>query len=222
MATTIFIAIPCGDSVKTPFAASLINLDKGGNEVTVSFLPGSLVYDARNKLAKMAIMSGAEYTLWLDSDMVLPRDTLTKLLDSIKGRDYVSGLYFMRKPPFSPVISKSVRTNEVGNPVFETYADYPEKAVFEIVASGFGCVLMRTSVLATVFACEKNWFSPLPGMGEDLSFCTRARNSGITLFCDSSVELGHVSEMIVTSDVYRYQRSENDASENENGSTDNE
>ena len=77
----ILICIPSGDLVASGFAQSLAMLQKGGNETAIMFQVGSLIYDARNKLAKQAIKMGADYTMWFDSDMIFKPDTMLRLLE---------------------------------------------------------------------------------------------------------------------------------------------
>ena len=93
----VLICVPCMGQVAALFAQSLALLQKKGHETAIDFKIGSLVYESRNKLAKEAIEMGADYTLWLDSDMAFPPDTLFKLLEADK--DIVRGLYFRRSPP---------------------------------------------------------------------------------------------------------------------------
>ena len=61
------IAIPCMDMVHTIFMRALLNLNKSG-EVQYAISSSSLVYDARNNLAKQAINEGYDRMLWLDSE----------------------------------------------------------------------------------------------------------------------------------------------------------
>ena len=103
----IMIAVPCMDQVPARFAQSLATLQKVG-ECVIGFQVGSLVYVARENLAGGAIEMGADYVLWLDSDMVFNPDTLVRLLaDKDKG-DIVSGLYYRRVSPFTPVLFKDL------------------------------------------------------------------------------------------------------------------
>ena len=69
----ILIAVPSMDSVPAHFAQSLASLKKVGN-CAVAFKVGSLVYTSRNELAQHALKMGADYVLWLDSDMKFEPD----------------------------------------------------------------------------------------------------------------------------------------------------
>ena len=190
----ILICVPSMDMVAAGFAQSLAMLQKGGNETAVMFQVGSLIYDARNKLAKEAIKMGADYTMWFDSDMVFPPDTMFRLSEAIdKGHDFATGLYFTRKPPIKPVIYKSLWwDNKDGlNVGAENDYDYKE-GLIEIAGAGFGCCMTTVDLLKRVGDRFGSPFMPLQGFGEDLSFCWRAIMVGAKMGCDTSIKCGHV------------------------------
>ena len=58
----ILIAIPSMDTVPVQFALSLATMKRVGRPV-ISFKVGSLVYTARNDLAKMALEQEADFVL---------------------------------------------------------------------------------------------------------------------------------------------------------------
>ena len=201
----ILIAVPCMDMVSARFAQCLSTLKKVG-KCTVSFLIGSLVYDSRNKLAAMALEMEADYILWLDSDMVFNPDTLTrmlKVLDENPDIDVLSGLYFRRGAPFTPVLFSKLEIGDDGLLVFEDYTEIPDER-FDIAGCGFGCVLMRTDLLIDIAAKEGGgvWFTPLANAGEDCAFCIRARREGYKIVCDPSIELGHMGYAAITRKFY--------------------
>lgn len=192
----VLICVPCMDQVAALFAQSLALLQKKGHETAIDFKIGSLVYESRNQLAKKAIEMGADYTLWLDSDMAFPPDTLFKLLEADK--DIVSGLYFRRSPPYSLVAFSKCDTQK------KEWADQavPDKlATTEAV--GFGCVLIKTQVLVDVAEQFVTWFEPMNGFGEDLSFCWRARQCGYEIFLEPKVSCGHIGYVVVTKEFSR-------------------
>lgn len=202
----ILIAVPCMDMVSARFAQSLTTLKKNGRCI-VSFLIGSLIYDSRNRLAAMALEIEADYILWLDSDMVFPPDTLDRMLkvmDEHPEVDVLSGLYFRRCAPFTPVLFSKLEIGEDGNLVFEDQKDLPDE-LFEIAGCGFGGVLMRTEMLLDMAAAEGGgvWFTPLANAGEDCAFCIRARRNGYKVYCDPTIEMGHMGYAPITRDFYR-------------------
>ena len=202
------VAVPCMDMMHTQFVSSLVGL-KLADDYEVRFGASSLIYDTRNQLLVYALENGFDRVLWLDSDMVFTPDVLACLeQDAEKGFDVVSGLYFKRKPPHSPVVFRrcEVVKTEDGkvNPVDEVFSDYPDECLFEIAACGFGCVLMNMESVRRVAETYGRWlFMPLGGFGEDLSFCLRARAAGLRIWCDSRAKCGHVGEMIFDEDYYK-------------------
>ena len=196
----IFIAVPCMDQVPALFAQSLAMLRREADCV-VGFQIGSLIYDARNKLATSAIKAGADYVLWLDSDMVFPPDLLGKMLKECKEKniDFLSGLYFRRNPPYSTVLYDKLEALPDGKGCAHTSFECVPEGTFEVGGCGFGCVLMATDVLMSVSAkYAGHMFEPDYGMGEDLAFCWRARQAGYKIFCDSTLECGHVGHAVIT------------------------
>lgn len=196
------IAVPCMDSVATPFCQSILTMNKVGDECSVSFQVGSLVSESREKLAALAISRDADYVLWLDSDMTFEPDTMERLMKHMETYDIVTGLYFRRRPPFSPVIFKKLHL-EGDVCVFEDYTEYPEDRVFEVEGIGFGCVMMKTEVLLSVFARYKNCFTMMGRNGEDVSFSMRARNCGYKIWCDPSIKCGHIAYSMVNEGFYK-------------------
>lgn len=198
----ILIAVPCMDSVAAPFASSLAMLNRPG-ECTLAMVTGSLIYESRNKIAKQAIKMNADAVMWFDSDMVFSADTLERMVKHLEeGRDIVSGLYFRRVSPFSPVIFNKCGVDENGVGHHENYDNYPKNQTFEVEGIGFGCVITRTKVLMDMLLNEHTWFDPLGGYGEDLSFCIRARKLGYKVYCDSTIKCGHIGHLMVDESVY--------------------
>ena len=202
----ILIAVPCMDSVATGFASSLISLimKQQVGSCGHAFYTSSLIYDSRNCLAIEALKAETDYVLWLDSDMAFAGDTLDRLMKTMNDNnaDMVSGLYFRRIPPFSPVVFPHFIVNEGRG--LASWEDFSSelKGVYEVDAVGFGCVLMKTEVLKKVHAKYDDFFSPIGRVGEDLSFCWRAKQCGCKLLVDCDVELGHIGSIMVTKDYY--------------------
>lgn len=193
------IAVPCMDMVHTLFFRSMLALEKpDSTEVLVS--SSSLVYDARNKLAALAIEGNYDRVLWIDSDMTFDSDLLLRFhADLDSGLDYVSGLAFSRRAPIKPCIFRTCGIRLDGEkrvPFAETFADLPDKPMFQIAASGFAAVMTTVDLLKRVQDKYGLPFSPVMGFGEDLTFCMRASELGVPLWCDSRIRLGHIGQAI--------------------------
>lgn len=192
----ILICVPSMDYVAAGFAQSLAMLQKGGNETAIMFQVGSLVYEARNKLAKKAIELETDYTMWLDSDMVFEPDTMLRLLEH--NKPFISGAYFRRSPPYSLVAFEEV---DAENRKWKDLALPSE--VTKCGGVGFGCVLVKTEVLFNVAAKYGTWFEPMNNFGEDLSFCYRARQCGYDLYIDPSITCGHIGHITINESFYK-------------------
>lgn len=191
----ILICVPTLDYVHSKFMESLtklvIRLKDEKRDFDVEIISGTLVYSARDRLAKKAVNRGYTHTLWLDSDMVFNEDLLEDL--TFSGKDFVSGIYHTRRPPHGSCIFKDIRLDHI-----ERYddLDYP-KDTFEIAGCGFGCVLITTQIIADVYDRFGEAFLPEHGLGEDIAFCKRVRATGHKMYCEPSVRLGHIGHITV-------------------------
>lgn len=196
------IAVPCMDQVPAPFCQSLAMLQKLG-EVTLHMKSGALIYTSRNDLATMAIQMNADYVFWLDSDMVFKPDTLIRMMDTLKKNDLdiLTGLYFRRVPPYTPVLFDQL---DIDGTVcyWSEFKDIPEK-LFEVGGCGFGCVLMKTDVFFDVQGKFGQMFAPIANNGEDVAFCWRARECGYKIYCDPTVICGHVGYSVVDDQFFK-------------------
>lgn len=193
-----FIAVPCFEQVPALFTQSLALLRRAGDTV-IGFEIGSLVYEARNSLARQAIKADVDQVLWLDSDMVFRPSLLENMTKVAKENDidFLTGLCFRRKPPYTPTIFDKLDWKD-DRCHYTQFMSIPEGR-FQVGGCGFAGVLLQTDVLMSVASkFNGRMFDPLPGMGEDLSFCWRARQCGYDIWCDSEIELGHVGNTIVT------------------------
>lgn len=201
------IAVPCMDQVAAPFAQALASLNKEG-ECSVAFHIGSLIYDSRNNIAKQALQMGADYVMWFDSDMTFPADTLQRMLQHMReGKEIVSGLYFRRVSPFTPVAFREIIIGDTPESCsWKDFNDYPKGKIFEAAGIGFGCAMTKTEVLLDVAMNYQTMFTPLMGFGEDLSFCHRAAQLGHKIWIDPTIKCGHIGHMTVTEAVFEATR----------------
>ena len=181
----IAIGIPSGDMVHTDFAMTLANFCAG---LTIPFFianaKSSLVALGRNQCTAAAIAAKATHLLFLDTDMVFPMDTLTRLL--AHDKDIVGAVYSQRNPPFHPL-----GVMESG-----AHAHVPP-GLHRMQMIPTGCLLIRTEVFQKL---PKPWFNCLTVgdsiLGEDYFFCQNATAAGYDLWCDGTLsrELGHIGQ----------------------------
>lgn len=194
----ILIAVPCMDQVPVPFCYSLAMLDKPEG-CSLTMKSGSMIYSSRDSLAATAVQGEYDYIFWMDSDMQFPQDALTRLLATLQEKklDIITGLYYRRTPPYSPVLFDELEILENGESAYSEFDEIPD-ALFKVGGCGFGCVLMDTGVFLDVHGKFGELFTPIGRNGEDTSFCWRARQCGYEIWCDPSVECGHVGYSTIT------------------------
>lgn len=191
------IATPCLGTVQAEFMQSVTNLRPVG-DVRYASMESSMIYKSRTDLGLIALAENQDFVLWIDSDMAFGPDLLERLMADMEGRDMVAPLFFMRNPPYEPVMYSKLRKGLTpAENEHEKLKDYPEDKMFTVEGVGFGCVLMRTKVLKDVVDRYHELFAPTPGYGEDLSFCIRARGCGFDIWIDPTIEVGHKGSIIV-------------------------
>lgn len=189
------IAIPCGDTCPTDFLRALLSLEVVG-EAQYTFAQGSLVYDARNRLCRIALEGDFDRVLWLDSDMIFPSDLMRRFSEHLDaGKEMVCGAYVSRKPPIQPVLYEDFGLHDA-KPWPEPYTTPFKQPLpaepFQVAGCGFGAVMVTVDLIRKIRDNFGLPFSPAAGFGEDLSFCLRAREVGAEIWCEPGVELLHV------------------------------
>jgi hypothetical protein len=187
------VLVPCRDMLHAGFSKCLVELVKLN---TMNGIDTHVVYDAstvlltqRARLAAEAQTIGAEYMLWLDSDMVFPPTTALRLL--AHNEPVVACNYIRRQLPAKGVAYESIGDWE--NPLpFE-----PQDELVPVEGIGMGCMLVKTSILQEI---PKPWFEfhwteeSNDHLGEDMDFCMKMAEAGYTVKVDTnlSMEMRHL------------------------------
>ena len=192
----LLIAVPTLENVPVDFMESLMNLachlKDEGVDFKLKIEAGTLVYFARENLARWAIANRYTHVLWLDSDMVFHEEIVEDL--QFCGKDIVTGIAHSRRPPFS-----SCLFTEIYPGVEKFKGEYPKQA-FKVAACGMACVLMSVKVLDAVYNKFGNMFQPLNEpltYGEDVAFCWRAEQCGFDIWAEPTVRVGHVGRRVI-------------------------
>lgn len=199
------IGFPLVDpDVPVQFFTSFTCMDKP-NEYTLllpQFPHGPWTSDiakARESLVTQALNEGCAWLLMLDTDQIYPPETLTKLMSH--DVDVCGVRVHRRYPPWEPILKRG----DIGK-----YLPVSEEEMFggqliEIDATGTGCLLFKMSVFERV---PMPWFEF--GMhngntvGEDINFCSKARQAGVRIFADTSIEVAHLTTMAVGRGMYQF------------------
>lgn len=191
----VLISIPARDLIHTEFANCLVRavqwtMMKLPVEVGVNWASTTILSRGRTYLVNKALEAGADYMLWLDSDMTFPHDTLGRLL--ARELDIVGVNAIMRGPPHS------LTADRKDGERLETTKE--STGLAEVSRLGFGVLLTRMEVF---HGTPKPWFE-IPYLpekedyrGEDFSFCHAARSAGFTLWVDQDLtkQVGHLGLM---------------------------
>lgn len=141
---------------------------------------------ARDELVRTALNhpSQPSHVLWVDSDMVLPADTIPRLL--AHGKQVVGGLYHQRLPPHTPI-------------VYDLPLSYvePAEGLSQVGGMGLGCCLVETDVYRKMAVEDERWHR-VTEVGEDAYWFARCAEIGVEVWLDATLEAGHVASHVVT------------------------
>jgi hypothetical protein len=196
------VLIPCRDTLHSAHALALAELVKFNtmNDIdTHVFMDAStILLTQRERLATEAVNLGADYMLWLDSDMVFPATTAVRLMKH--NEPVVAANYVRRQKPYKGV-------------AYETIGDWQNPLPFDvqdelvtIEGIGMGCMLIKTSIFQEL---SKPWFdfqwSPESNdfLGEDMYLCQKINAAGYTIKVDTSLsqEMHHLGTYAFNADL---------------------
>jgi hypothetical protein len=180
----ILIAVPTAKYVETETFKSIYDLEvPDGYETELQFFYGYNIDQIRNLIASWA--QRYDYLLSVDSDIVLPKDALVKMLKH--DVDIVSGLYIQRIP--------GTHSLEIYGPNGRLrYEEVKDHGLIPIFGCGFGCVLVKSKVFAGVGYPQFVYHSALDHkdtISEDTDFCKKAIEKGFGVFADTSIKCAH-------------------------------
>lgn len=169
-------------------------------------------FRARNAIVKAALQFGADYIWMLDDDHILDigrsRGTtsaydlpikLVQHLESNSKIGVVGALYFQRGGDYAPVIMQESRDDD--RPYFLTHPEIAH-GMQRVDVTGGGCMMIRASVFDKI---GEPWFAPEHEWGTDVQLCKQVRAAGLEVWCDTSLEIGHIQneKRLVTSEVIK-------------------
>ena len=143
----------------------------------------------RNQSAKYALEMEADYLMFIDDDVVIPVNTLHRLLAC--DADIAAGWTIIRGYPFNNMFFRHPTGDPNGLEPFP-HPELPTEpgAVLKVDAVGFSCVLIKCSLLKKV---PVPWFVTGPNNTEDIYFCMKARHCfpETTIVVDLGVKTSH-------------------------------
>jgi len=187
----ILIAIPTAKNIETDTFKSIYNLYKPENtELHFECFYGYNIDQVRNLMASYTINNNFDYIFCVDSDIVLPKDSLIKLLSH--NKDIISGVYRQR---FLEENMPELYLNENGRIFRATIEDIKEDKIMEVSSCGFGCTLISKSLLYRIGYPQFEYHSSIDfnkTISEDTDFCIKANKCGTKVYVDTSIKCGHI------------------------------
>ncbi len=185
----ILVGVPTAEFARQANFYDFYNCLKRPDGTLCMFTHGQSPARNRNILIKSALENDCTHVFFLDDDLQFGPDTLTKLL--AHDLDIVGGYYLMRNYPHRPILFGEALEDGRCRTLFPN--DGVEPGLVEMVATGLGCCLIKTSVFKQM---EEPWIR----LGElekdhwcdDIGFFRRVRALGIKMYCDLSVTVGHM------------------------------
>jgi hypothetical protein len=201
--SSIHISLPNTGTYYFETVAALLSFDIPKTHYYMfNLISNCLIYEARERLVEMALDDPkATHVFFLDSDMVPPNNVISQLLSH--NVDIASAKIFQRKFPFQPCMYGKLRVNrdfsfEMEGPMEPD--KWPDQGIFEMEGVGMACALINLNVFRGL---KKPWFFPMPGLGEDLAFCLKARKAGARIWVDFSLDCAHMGYFPVITASYK-------------------
>lgn len=191
-----FVGVISGDLARyAQFTVSMLKLQVPPDTLW-NYVRGNGIASNRNELLKACFESQANcaWVWFIDDDHDFHPGTLIRLLGvaTAGGWDILQPIVSTRKPPYRPY---AYRLNEAtGEYVTLRWTDLLPGIVNTVDAVGTGGMLIQRRVFEAI---GDPWFKEgktHPGaIGEDLWFCTEARQHGFRVGVDCTTPIGHLS-----------------------------
>ena len=196
------ILVPVASHIEPACDDALRQLEKDGVKVYRKY-GFSAIDQGRCVMAQQAINDGYEHLFWIDSDIAFcPYDIYRIINTSIREQQpFITGTYCVKGWPALTTKFHSEFDEIIFGPhggLYEAeYAAtgfmYTHVSVYESIKVKFG--LKPVNIWGGQYKVHA-WFLPMiiddDYVGEDFSFCHRARKSGITIFADTTIRLAHI------------------------------
>jgi len=186
----ILVAVPTYRYIEPETFKSIYDLDvPTGFELDFKPFVGDQIDKIRNSIAQCA--KEYDYLLSVDSDIVLPRDSLRKMIEADKP--IVSGLYIQRIPNTHTLEIYGV--NNIGGVSNIPYELLKDLGLVEVAGCGFGCCLVKSEVFRTLVYPHFEYHVALDHkntVSEDVDFCIKARNHGFGVWADTTILCEHI------------------------------
>jgi hypothetical protein len=201
----IVLASPLYTHVSVNWLTRYLELDRTHVAATLIVRKMYLV-SAMQKLFSDAQALADDWTriIIYEADMIPPRDAVNRIAHYPDEIDIVGSAYFGHSAPYTPMVYGQVDERHYQawhhsslDPKINPPGLYPADGV------GFGFTSIHRRVLEKWDHDRIPMFGNELQMGHDLAFCTGARAQGFSVWCDTAIHCGHLTENITTIDDAR-------------------
>lgn len=183
----ILIALPTKKDIEADTFKSIYDLDvPEGYSTELQFFYGYQIDQVRNLIAEWG--KHYDYVFCVDSDIVLPQDSLIKMLAA--NKDMISGVYVQRKEEKIVELydhhGRNIPLDEIEG-----------KGVFRVGACGFGCVLVNSNIFRSISYPHFEYHSAINHsntLSEDVDFCRKAEAHGFEIWADETITCDHIGQ----------------------------
>ena len=192
----ILIAIAYTKFIETACWNSLINLLRPADaQIEIRTYARYSVAQARNVSVKEAINDGFDRIFIVDSDQILPKDCLIKLL--AMDCDIACGWTMMNVG--HPETNAAIYSAEKNNFSFHTLKTMPKDAPFESDGGGLAVALLKLDIFRELMYPYFRFIEYANGdiLTEDLNFCLTVKQLGKTIKVDPSCRAGHIKHIVI-------------------------
>ncbi len=207
---TVYIAMPCYDSVKINTMLSVIKLvqqlSKSGIKVGINTMKSPLIHQARNYLTSAFLTTEYQYLLFIDSDVEFEPEAVLRML--VAKKDVICTPYRVK----AEQLDKEIYTVEFKNPnsipilpggLVEIEAGPTglmliDRGVFEKIIKKYPYLKIKNKATPTADKSHEFYYNFFDfgfknnyAMGEDVSFCRLARGSGFKLYANTESRTTH-------------------------------
>jgi len=207
---TVYIAMPCYDSVKINTMLSVIKLvqqlSRSGVKVGINTMKSPLIHQARNYLTSVFLTTEYQYMLFIDSDVEFEPEAVAKML--VAEKEVICTPYRVK----APRLDKHIYTVEFKDP--KNISILPGGLV-ELEAGPTGLMLIDRKVFKKIIKNHpdlkiKNKATPTAdkshefyynffdfgfndgyALGEDISFCRLVRKNDFTIYANTESTTRH-------------------------------
>ena len=181
------------DRIHAAFATNLMALLAADRFRTIDGVlaveSSSFLVAGRNDMAREFLKTRSDWLLAVDTDMVLPRDVLPRLMKHARLDRIVGGLcYCLSRGQELPVLF-----DDAGDRI----TDWTPGALVPVGAIGMACALIHRSVFKRL---EYPYYrgDPAGRRDQDQLFCDAVRAAGIEIAVDTGTVVGHLKQRVLS------------------------